>query len=86
MEDLASDPRTLVFYEAPHRLQESLEDFLSVLGDRRMVIIRELTKKFEEIVRGNISELTAQTTHHEARGEYVLVVEGYTGLPIGRQK
>ena len=86
LEDLASDPRTLVFYEAPHRLQESLEDFLSVLGDRRMVIIRELTKKFEEIVRGNISELTAQTTHHEARGEYVLVVEGYTGLPIGEDK
>jgi len=86
LEDLAGDPRTLVFYEAPHRLQESLEDFLSVLGDRKMVVIRELTKKFEEIVRGNISELTAQITHHEARGEYVLVVEGQTGLPIGEDK
>lgn len=77
LESLIHQPRTLVFYEAPHRLKETLEDLLEVLGDRKIAVIRELTKKFEEILRGNLSEITEKVRQgYEARGEYVLVVEG----------
>jgi len=79
LSDLASDPRTLVFYEAPHRLEETLEDLLDVLGNRRVSLVRELTKKFEEILRGNLADMVRQLKEgQEARGEYVLVVEGCT--------
>lgn len=77
LSNLASDTRTLIFYEAPHRLEETLEDMLDILGNRRIAVIRELTKKFEETLRGDIAGLVQQLKQgHEARGEYVLVVEG----------
>ena len=67
---------TLLFYEAPHHLKGTLSELLAVLGDRRAVLARELTKKFEEFARGTLSSLQPETSGIEPRGEYVIVVEG----------
>ncbi len=67
-------PYTLIFFETPHRLLDSLDDMLAVLGDRPIAAARELTKLHEEVFRGKISEARAHFT--EPRGEFVLVVEG----------
>ncbi|MDI9485149.1 MAG: 16S rRNA (cytidine(1402)-2'-O)-methyltransferase [Bacillota bacterium] len=64
----------VIFYEAPHRLVAMLEDLLAVLGDRRISVSRELTKKFEETRRGRISELIAHFSEERPRGEFVLTV------------
>jgi len=66
----------LVLYEAPHRVLDTLKDMLDVLGDRPAVAARELTKKFEETVRGSLSELVAHFTAHAPRGEFTIVVAG----------
>ena len=76
LKSLQDEPRTLIFYEAPHRLQKTLGDLLDALGDRRAVLARELTKKFEEVQRGNLSELLHGLAEKPPRGEYVIVVEG----------
>ena len=68
-------PATLVFYETPHRLSKSLNDCLEVLGNRKAAIARELTKLHEEILRGNLSELSTQISGKVIKGEIVLVVE-----------
>ena len=78
--EAALEPRTLVAYEAPHRLVESLEDALAALGDRRMAAARELTKLHEEVVRGTIAEVLAHFHKNEARGEFTLV---FAGRPRG---
>ena len=74
LEELKANKETLIFYESPHRIKEFLEDVLSVFGDRRIVLARELTKKFEEYIRGNVSEVIeiADTL----KGEMVVIVEG----------
>jgi 16S rRNA (cytidine1402-2'-O)-methyltransferase len=79
LEELRREPRTIVLYEAPHRIRRTLADTLSALGDRPAVVARELTKKFEEIRRGMLSELLAATRVREPRGEYVLVIAGARG-------
>ncbi len=66
----------LVFYEAPHRLADSLEDMLAVLGDREAVGARELTKRFEEVARGKLSELRDRFAEGKPRGEFTVVVAG----------
>jgi 16S rRNA (cytidine1402-2'-O)-methyltransferase len=66
----------IVCYEAPHRIRESLEDMQEVLGDRRAVCARELTKRFEEVLRGTLSELVERFAEVEPRGEFTVVVEG----------
>ncbi len=76
LEEAARVPHTLVFYESPHRVLKSLEQMLDVLGDRRAAVCRELTKRFEEIRRGPLSELIAGIRERAPRGEYCLVVEG----------
>jgi 16S rRNA (cytidine1402-2'-O)-methyltransferase len=76
LEQLSKQAATLIFYEAPHRLEKTLEAMLSVWGDRRIAVVRELTKKHEEALRGCISECLAYTREHGAIGEYCLVVEG----------
>lgn len=74
---LVKDHRgALVCYEAPHRVVETLRDLLELLGDRQAVAARELTKKFEEIVRGTVSVLIAHFERTEPRGEFTLVVAG----------
>ncbi len=71
-------PFTLLFYEAPHRLRETLKILLETLGDRRAVTARELTKKFETFSRARLSALLSETEETDPRGEYVLIVEGKT--------
>jgi 16S rRNA (cytidine1402-2'-O)-methyltransferase len=74
---LSTEPRTIILYESPHRILKTLGEIQSVFGDRNVVVARELTKKFEEIVRGPISSILPQLTGKPTRGEYVLVVEGF---------
>jgi 16S rRNA (cytidine1402-2'-O)-methyltransferase len=74
---LSTEPRTIIFYESPHRILKTLEEIRSTFGERNVVVARELTKKFEEIVRGPISSVLASLTSKPTRGEYVLVVEGF---------
>lgn len=74
LERLAHEPRTIVVYEAPHRLRESLEDAREVLGNRHAVIAREVTKLHEEFLRGRIAELLEGMGKGEPRGEITLVI------------
>ncbi|MBQ1889400.1 MAG: 16S rRNA (cytidine(1402)-2'-O)-methyltransferase [Selenomonas sp.] len=67
---------SLIFYEAPHHLKATLKQLLAGLGDRRAVLGRELTKKFEEFRRGTLAELLTYYEQNDPRGEYVIVVEG----------
>jgi 16S rRNA (cytidine1402-2'-O)-methyltransferase len=69
---------TLIFFESPHRIAESLEDILSTLGDRRICVAREMTKMFEEYWRGNISGALVYFSSQPTRGEFTLVIEGKT--------
>ena len=75
-EALADEERTIILYESPHRLQRTLTDLLNYCGDRNVAIARELTKKFEEILRGRLSELIKTVESRPIKGEIVLVVEG----------
>lgn len=74
--ELSSERRTLVFYEAPHRILQTLNDMLEVFGDRKVCITRELTKMFEEVLRGSLSEIIEKLERSKIAGEYVIVVEG----------
>lgn len=71
---LVNEKRTLILFESPHRLCRFLEDTLKVLGERNIVITRELTKHFEEIFRGNISEALEKFRKTEPRGEFTIVI------------
>ena len=74
LESVATEPATIVVLESPHRLQVALNDMLHVLGDRRIAVCRELTKVYEEVFRGRISQAIDHFT--EPRGEFTLVIEG----------
>ena len=76
LNDLVSEKRTMVFYEAPHKLMRTLVDMLAVFGDRRISISRELTKLHEETLRTTLSEAIAHFEQKPPRGEFVLVIEG----------
>ena len=76
LEALARDERTLLFHESPARVVDTLGDILDVLGDRRMALARELTKKFETVLRGTVSSVRSRMAAGEVKGEIVLVVEG----------
>jgi len=78
IEELRPDPRTLIFFESPHRLREALRDLAETLGERPASISRELTKKFEETRRGTLRSLLAWVEEDPPRGEFVLVVGGAT--------
>jgi 16S rRNA (cytidine1402-2'-O)-methyltransferase len=67
---------TLIFFESPHRIVESLQDILSTLGDRRICVAREMTKMFEEYWRGNVSGALEYFRSQPVRGEFTLVIEG----------
>ena len=76
--DIATQPATLVMYEAPHRLIRALNDIMLVLGDRRIAVCREMTKVYEEIFRGTVSE--ALVYFERPKGEFTLVLEGWTAV------
>lgn len=76
--DVQDEPRTLVIYEAPHRLLDTLRDILALLGDRQVVVGREISKLYEEFQRGSASEVLEHYETNPLRGELVLVVAGAT--------
>lgn len=73
---LKNEERTIIFYETPHRLKRALKDMLETLGDRKIVIARELTKKFEEIIRKKLSQVLSEINSKDIKGEITLVVQG----------
>ncbi len=78
LQELALEPRTLVLYESPYRVVKCLEQLAETFGEeRRVAVVREITKKFEETVRGTIAEALEHFRSHEPKGEFVIVVEGY---------
>ncbi len=74
LENLKNNKYTMIFYEAPHRINKTLDDMLEIFGNRQISISREITKKFEEVYRGTISEVKEETK--EIKGEIVIVVSG----------
>ncbi len=76
LEELKDEQRTMVFYEAPHKLQRSLKDMLEAFGNRRIALCRELTKLHEECIRTTFSEALLHFENTPPRGEFVLVIEG----------
>lgn len=76
MAELQEESRTIILYEAPHHLVRTLEELRQALGNRRMTLCRELTKKFETVIPTTIEEAIVMYEHEEPRGEYVLVIEG----------
>lgn len=76
LEAVKSDTRTLIFYEAPHKLLSTLQDMQKVFGDRKITLARELTKLYEEVRRITLSEAVAHYTQNNPKGEFVLVLEG----------
>ena len=78
LQELATEPRTLIFYESPYRVGKCLEQLAETFGaERRVAVVREITKKFEETVRGTLTEAIDHFKSHEPKGEFVIVVEGY---------
>ncbi|GGD28304.1 ribosomal RNA small subunit methyltransferase I [Pontibacillus salipaludis] len=76
LERLSKDAGTLVFYESPHRLKEMLKALQEEFGDRQVVLARELTKKYEEYIRGTASEVLEWAHTEQVRGEFCIIVEG----------
>lgn len=76
LEELKLESRTILIYEAPHRLQKTIKELLEVLGDRSISVIKELTKKHETVWRTTLSEASKVFEEQEPKGEYVLVLEG----------
>jgi 16S rRNA (cytidine1402-2'-O)-methyltransferase len=76
LEELRDEVRTLVFYESPHRIEASVSDMAAVLGERPAALVRELTKMYEEVLRGTLPELLEQLKERPARGEIAVVVGG----------
>jgi 16S rRNA (cytidine1402-2'-O)-methyltransferase len=76
LEKLKKVESTWIIYESPHRLKETLKHMHEILGDRRIVLCRELTKKFEEFIRGTVNEALTWAVESEIRGEFCLIIEG----------
>jgi 16S rRNA (cytidine1402-2'-O)-methyltransferase len=76
LESLKSESRTIILYESPHRILKTLTDIYTYFGNRSIVVARELTKKFEEIVRGPIQSVLSELGKKQPRGEYVVIIEG----------
>ena len=76
LEELKEESRTMILYEAPHRLTKTLAELYEVLGDRELALCRELTKKFETVLKTTLKDAITYYEENEPRGEYVLVIEG----------
>ncbi len=85
LKKLAQEKRTLIFYESPHRIRETLSEIYRQFGDRKIAVARELTKKFEEILRGSTREMIGFFAENEPKGEFTLIVEG-AGKPGERKE
>jgi len=82
LEKIKFDTRTMIFYEAPHKIKKTLNDICNVFGDRKISVCRELTKRFEQVIRGTVSEVTCHFEQNEPRGEFVILVSGDTEKSI----
>ncbi len=78
LKDLSYEPRTLVFYEAPHRILETLSDMEKIFGHRNAAVVKEISKIYEEVFKGSISEVFRTLERTTIAGEYVIIVEGRT--------
>lgn len=83
LDSLKNERRTMIFYEAPHKLPATLNDFYSVFGDRKLTIARELTKLHEEVIRTTTARAAEELSDGRVRGEIVLVLEGCSQEPEG---
>jgi 16S rRNA (cytidine1402-2'-O)-methyltransferase len=86
LDDLKNESRTIILYEAPHRLIKTLNELYEALGDRKITLCRELTKRFEEISPTTLSGAVAMYKTREPKGEYVLVVDGKSFLEQKKEK
>ncbi len=86
LREIQEETRTMVIYEAPHRLRKTLQELLEVLGDRRLSICRELTKKFETVMETTLEDAVRFYGEQEPRGEYVLVLEGRSHASIDEEE
>ena len=82
LSEIAREKRTMIFYEAPHKLKATLDDLLATFGNRRITLCREMTKRNEEILRTTLEKAVALYQTISPRGEYVLVLEGEDALPL----
>ena len=86
LSEIKDERRTIILYESPHHLCATLKDLLETLGDRKIALCRELTKKHEEIVRISLSEAVSYYEVNEPRGEFVLVIEGKSRDEINEER
>jgi 16S rRNA (cytidine1402-2'-O)-methyltransferase len=85
LETLKVHQETLIFYESPHRIAKTLERMITIWGNRKAVLVRELTKKFEEWTRGTLESCLDWVNEHGTKGEYCLVIEGVDSNPSDMQ-
>jgi len=84
LQELVKEERTMIFYEAPHKIIKAVGDMLEVLGDRHAVITRELTKIHEEAIRGTLSEILRRLNEGSIKGEFTVIVHGASAEPLTR--
>ena len=82
LEELEREQRTMIFYEAPHKLKSTLKDMYEYFGNRKIVLAREMTKIHEEIIRSTIEEVIKKYEEDNPKGEFVVIVDGYKGEAI----
>ena len=78
LDDIKQERRTMIFYEAPHKLAATLSDLYKALGDRKLAIVREITKIHEQIINTTLSDAAAKYADNSLKGELVLIIEGFT--------
>ena len=84
LEEIEKDSRTIILYEAPHKLKSTMLDLQKIIGDRKVVIARELTKIHEEFLRGTIEEIMEE--YQEPKGEHIILIEGNSNAVIDEEK
>ena len=84
LEEIEKDSRTIILYEAPHKLKSTMQDLQKIIGDRKVVIARELTKIHEEFLRGTIEEIIEE--YQEPKGEHIILIEGNSNVVVDEEK
>lgn len=86
LKSIEKETRTVIFYEAPHRLKTTLKELFESTGDRKAACVREITKKFEEVKKGNMSELIEYYNVNEPKGEFVIVIGGADAQELKKEE